>query len=100
MLCCKPQLPRLHVLASFAKSANFNEPVVIHCCSNKTFHISSGYFMFSHILQKDQEYEASIFTGEEEIFAFERTVSRLREMQGEEYWSMDRKIPRPNIQRT
>ena len=55
-------------------------------------------FFFS--LQKDQDYEASIFTGEEEIFAFERTVSRLREMQGEEYWSMDRKIPRPSTQRT
>ena len=54
----------------------------------------------SYSSQKDQDYEASIFTGEEEIFAFERTVSRLREMQGEEYWSMDRKIPRPNVHRT
>lgn len=60
-------------------------------------------FSFSNLVfssQKDQEYEASIFTGEEEIFAFERTVSRLREMQGKEYWSMDRKIPRPNTHRT
>lgn len=30
---------------------------------------------------------ASIFTGEEELFAFERTVSRLTEMQTEAYWS-------------
>lgn len=29
---------------------------------------------------------ASIFTGEEEIFAFDRTVSRLSEMQTGEYW--------------
>ncbi|XP_071800779.1 AFG1-like ATPase [Asterias amurensis] len=29
---------------------------------------------------------ASIFTGEEELFAFERTISRLTEMQSEEYW--------------
>ncbi|KAK9511552.1 hypothetical protein O3M35_000186 [Rhynocoris fuscipes] len=28
----------------------------------------------------------SIFTGEEEIFAFDRTVSRLSEMQTQEYW--------------
>ncbi|XP_054261173.1 putative ATPase N2B isoform X2 [Macrosteles quadrilineatus] len=30
---------------------------------------------------------ATIFTGEEEIFAFHRTDSRLSEMQTEEYWS-------------
>ncbi|XP_069705528.1 putative ATPase N2B [Periplaneta americana] len=29
---------------------------------------------------------ASIFTGDEEIFAFDRTVSRLSEMQTREYW--------------
>jgi len=29
---------------------------------------------------------ATIFTGDEEIFAFDRTVSRLSEMQTEEYW--------------
>ena len=29
---------------------------------------------------------ASIFTGEEEVFAFERTISRLQEMQSEDYW--------------
>ena len=31
--------------------------------------------------------EASIFTGEEELFAFDRTVSRLAEMQTAEYWA-------------
>lgn len=30
---------------------------------------------------------ASIFTAEEEIFAFERTISRLTEMQSEMYWN-------------
>lgn len=30
---------------------------------------------------------ANIFSGEEEIFAFDRTLSRLTEMQSEEYWS-------------
>lgn len=29
----------------------------------------------------------SIFSGEEEMFAFERTVSRLNEMQSENYWA-------------
>ncbi|XP_064405244.1 AFG1-like ATPase [Halichondria panicea] len=36
-----------------------------------------------------QDYEASIFTGEDEIFSFERAVSRLMEMQGKEYWNSD-----------
>lgn len=29
---------------------------------------------------------ANVFTGDEEIFAFQRAVSRLNEMQGSEYW--------------
>lgn len=46
----------------------------------------------SHILMDDlglKREEASslaIFSGEEEMFAFQRTVSRLTEMQTEEYW--------------
>lgn len=31
--------------------------------------------------------DVSIFSGEEEMFAFERTVSRLNEMQSENYWA-------------
>lgn len=31
--------------------------------------------------------KSSIFTGEEELFAFSRTVSRLTEMMAEEYWN-------------
>ncbi|XP_043204892.1 putative ATPase N2B [Amphibalanus amphitrite] len=38
-------------------------------------------------LTNDSLTEASIFTGEEELFAFERTVSRLAEMQTADYWS-------------
>lgn len=30
--------------------------------------------------------QSSVFTGEEELFAFERTISRLHEMQKREYW--------------
>lgn len=35
---------------------------------------------------QDAASSLSIFTGEEEVFAFQRTVSRLTEMQTEEYW--------------
>ncbi|XP_041109263.1 AFG1 like ATPase a isoform X2 [Polyodon spathula] len=35
----------------------------------------------------DSASKLSIFTGEEEIFAFQRTVSRLTEMQTEQYWN-------------
>ncbi|XP_076444893.1 AFG1-like ATPase isoform X2 [Babylonia areolata] len=37
-----------------------------------------------------QNQHASIFTGEEELFAFDRTISRLTEMQTQEYWDTDR----------
>ncbi|XP_030381208.1 putative ATPase N2B isoform X2 [Scaptodrosophila lebanonensis] len=33
-----------------------------------------------------QAEQSSVFTGEEELFAFERTISRLYEMQKREYW--------------
>lgn len=33
-----------------------------------------------------EDHKANIFTGEEEIFAFDRTVSRLSEMQTSQYW--------------
>ncbi|CAL1538503.1 unnamed protein product [Lymnaea stagnalis] len=41
---------------------------------------------------------SSIFTGEEELFAFERVISRLSEMQTKEYWDMDRtsRVQQPN----
>lgn len=29
---------------------------------------------------------ANVFTGDEEAFAFQRTVSRLAEMQSSDYW--------------
>ncbi|XP_030558446.1 putative ATPase N2B isoform X1 [Drosophila novamexicana] len=35
---------------------------------------------------KLNENSSSVFTGEEELFAFERTISRLHEMQKREYW--------------
>lgn len=47
------------------------------------YHITSSSF-----IQKSDLAQSSIFTGEEELFAFERTVSRLTEMQTEEYWNL------------
>ncbi|KAK2497726.1 hypothetical protein MC885_013847 [Smutsia gigantea] len=38
-------------------------------------------------LSQDSAKGLSMFTGEEEIFAFQRTISRLMEMQTEQYWS-------------
>ncbi|XP_056111977.1 AFG1 like ATPase a isoform X2 [Rhinichthys klamathensis goyatoka] len=37
-------------------------------------------------ISRDSGSSLAIFTGEEEVFAFQRTVSRLTEMQTEEYW--------------
>ncbi|XP_046617284.1 putative ATPase N2B isoform X1 [Neodiprion virginianus] len=33
-----------------------------------------------------EDHKSSIFTGEEELFAFDRTISRLSEMQTRDYW--------------
>jgi len=44
----------------------------------------------SHLLEnrftKGKNIVSSIFTGEEEMFAWDRTVSRLTEMQTAQYW--------------
>ena len=42
--------------------------------------------MYISVLQDSDKSKASIFTGEEELFAFERVVSRMAEMQTKEYW--------------
>ncbi len=52
-------------------------------------------FHFLSILQMTAS-QTSIFTGEEERFAFIRTVSRLQEMQGDDYWNTDHIPPRQN----
>ncbi|KAL1459712.1 hypothetical protein WDU94_011669 [Cyamophila willieti] len=38
----------------------------------------------------DANLKANIFTGEEELFAFDRTISRINEMQTSEYWNKNR----------
>lgn len=44
-------------------------------------------FMSWTVFQGDENESASLFTGEEELFAFERVMSRLTEMQTENYWN-------------
>jgi protein AFG1 len=41
-----------------------------------------------NITKNDAGAGANVFTGEEEIFAFDRTLSRLSEMQTEAYWNL------------
>ncbi|XP_076753263.1 putative ATPase N2B [Xylocopa sonorina] len=38
------------------------------------------------ISRDSENYKSNLFTGEEELFAFDRTVSRLSEMQTTQYW--------------
>ncbi|XP_040056200.2 AFG1 like ATPase a isoform X1 [Gasterosteus aculeatus] len=50
-------------------------------------HDESHILMDDLGLKRDEASSLSIFSGEEEMFAFQRTVSRLTEMQTAEYWS-------------
>lgn len=45
------------------------------------------YEIYIFYLSTQETASGNVFTGEEEVFAFERTVSRLAEMQGKEYWA-------------
>ncbi|XP_068867123.1 AFG1-like ATPase isoform X2 [Aphelocoma coerulescens] len=55
--------------------------------------LDSGELQDSRVLMDDLDLSQdsakglSMFTGEEEIFAFQRTLSRLTEMQTEQYWN-------------
>lgn len=44
-------------------------------------------YLISCFILQDQA-TANVFTSDEEVFAFQRTVSRLAEMQGSEYWEL------------
>ncbi|XP_077018682.1 AFG1-like ATPase isoform X1 [Tamandua tetradactyla] len=49
-------------------------------------------------LSQDSVEGLAMFTGEEEIFAFQRTISRLTEMQTEQYWNEgDRSKKQPSL---
>lgn len=43
-------------------------------------------FVFYWFVQEHAS--ANVFTGDEEIFAFQRTISRLSEMQSKDYWEL------------
>lgn len=54
---------------------------------DKTNEMSDEHRMLMDDLKMgEKDLKANIFSGEEEIFAFDRTLSRLREMQSEDYW--------------
>ncbi|KAI4884591.1 hypothetical protein NFI96_034545 [Prochilodus magdalenae] len=55
---------------------------------NEGHHDDESHILIDDLgLKRDAASSLSIFTGEEEVFAFQRTVSRLTEMQTEEYWA-------------
>ncbi|XP_056151475.1 AFG1 like ATPase a [Lampris incognitus] len=60
------------------------EGIFVH--DNDHDHNESHILMDDLGLKRDDASGLSIFSGEEEVFAFQRTVSRLTEMQSEEYW--------------
>lgn len=50
--------------------------------------VSISLITFTNILLIDLQTDSktSVFTGEEEVFAFDRTLSRLFQMQSKDYW--------------
>nr|XP_020463635.1 lactation elevated protein 1-like isoform X1 [Monopterus albus] len=60
------------------------EDIFVH--NGDQCHDESHILMDDLGLKREEASTLSIFSGEEERFAFQRTVSRLTEMQTEEYW--------------
>lgn len=60
-------------------------------------HDESHILMDDLGLKRDEASSLSIFSGEEEKFAFQRTVSRLTEMQTEEYWLEGDRSTKPQV---
>ncbi|XP_034004883.1 AFG1 like ATPase a [Trematomus bernacchii] len=60
-------------------------------------HDESNILMDDLGLQRDEASSLSIFSGSEEMFAFQRTVSRLTEMQTEEYWIQGDRSAKPKV---
>ncbi|XP_072313682.1 AFG1 like ATPase a [Eucyclogobius newberryi] len=58
-------------------------------------HDESHVLMDDLGLKRDEASSLSIFSGEEEMFAFQRTISRLTEMQTEEYWLQGDRSAKP-----
>lgn len=75
--------------------------IITFCClfvfyKSLKLHISlSNIYLLLYLLftQQSDLAQSSIFTGEEELFAFSRTKSRLSEMMTEEYWRIKPKQP-------
>lgn len=55
-------------------------------CKEKTDDDSDQMVLMDDLDLNKAEASANVFTGDEEIFAFDRTISRITEMINEEYW--------------
>lgn len=64
----------------------------MHSCIHLYKHVAYTHTLYCHpshpafVIQKEAAERLALFTAEEEIFAFQRTVSRIMEMQTEKYW--------------
>ncbi|XP_020863811.1 AFG1-like ATPase isoform X2 [Phascolarctos cinereus] len=57
-------------------------------CQHHDSHLEQSRTLMDDLgLSQDSAESLSMFTGEEEVFAFHRTISRLTEMQTEQYWN-------------
>ncbi|XP_023239604.1 putative ATPase N2B [Centruroides sculpturatus] len=73
-ILCSADVPHTQLFTTVGNAENLND-------ENRALMDDLG------ITAESEDSKASIFSGEEEIFAFDRTISRLAEMQTEEYWN-------------
>lgn len=66
-------------------SGFFRFLLFVHLMCVKPFYFTQ-LLNYTFVAGQDEASSLSIFSGEEEKFAFQRTLSRLTEMQSEEYW--------------
>lgn len=58
-------------------------------CVDESVLIIRHFYLVCFSLSRVQDHAAAnVFTGQEEVFAFQRTISRLAEMQSKDYWEL------------
>lgn len=61
----------------------FNEPwFFVNSCRETIVIVHQNFIYFA----QEASERLTLFTADEEVFAFQRTISRLTEMQTEQYW--------------
>lgn len=69
-----------------------DEPISNLFCKRKLEdHLDDSRTLMDDLSLSSKEASANVFTGDEEIFAFDRTLSRLSEMQTEVYWKKNQR---------